>query len=318
MTFTRRNLIASTIALTAFPGTAARAGSRVLKVGTSNTFGFAATFAAHGDDRDGDLRFEIIPFAGGSPQIISALNAGELDIGELGEVGPVIAQSAGVDFKIIAATEPWGAGQALIVDPKSGIHSLADIKGKKISYTRGTNSHWVLLKALEKAGLQSSDVEHVFLPAGANIQAVLASGGIDAAVSIDTLLTAFEKAGCRRIVGGAEVGAENPLYYIASDAAIKSRSTDVAAFVTRLASHVAWSHGKPEERAAAVAALLRIDADVALIAERKRPARLRQIGRELIANNQRIADVFLQQGLIPTRLDAALSFTDAFNPFIAS
>ena len=188
--------------------------SAPLRIGTSNTFGFAATFGAHGDDVRGPTRFQIIPFSGGSPQIINALNAGELDIGELGEVGPVIAQSGGVEFKIIAATEPWGAGQALIVDVASPIKTILDLKGRRVSYTRGTNSHWVLLRILEKAGLKTSDVEHVFLPAGTNIQAVLASGGIDAAVSIDTLLTSFERSGCRRIIDGNEVGAENPLYYI--------------------------------------------------------------------------------------------------------
>ena len=80
--------------------------SAPLRIGTSNTFGFAATFGAHGDDVRGPTRFQIIPFSGGSPQIINALNAGELDIGELGEVGPVIAQSGGV---VIGAGATVGA-----------------------------------------------------------------------------------------------------------------------------------------------------------------------------------------------------------------
>ncbi len=31
-------------------------------------------------------------------------------------------------------------------------------------------------------------------------------------------------------------------------------------------------------------------------------------------NNQHISDVFFAEGLIPRKLDAAASFTDAFNP----
>jgi sulfonate transport system substrate-binding protein len=284
-----------------------------LRVGTSNTFGFASTFKANGDDAPPGFRFEIIPFAGGSPQIITALNAGEIDVGELGEVGPVIAQSADVPFKIIAATEPWGLGQAIIVNSDSPIRTLADLKGKRVSYTRGTNSHWVLLKALEKAGLRPNDVNHVLLPASTNIQAVLQTGGIDAAVSIDTLLTSFEQSGSRRIASGSDVGAENPLYYIASEAAIRTKKPAVAAFVRQLAHHLAWGHAHPEERAKAVAALLHIDPGVALIAERRRPARLRPVDAVLKQNNQRISDVFLAQGLIAKKLDAAASFTEEFN-----
>ena len=286
-----------------------------LKIGTSNTFGFASTFPAHGDDVVPGFRFVIIPFSGGSPQIIAALNAGELDVGELGEVGPVIAQAGDVPFKIIAATEPWGLGQGIIVNGDSPIRTVADLKGKRVSFTRGTNSHWVYLKALEKAGLGPNDATPVFLPAGTNIQAVLSTGGIDAAVSIDTLLTAFKQSGNREIANGQDVGAENPLYYIASDAAIRDKKPAIAAFVQQLARHLDWGHQHPDERAKAVAALLKIDPAVALIAEKNRPARLRPIDDGLKANNQRISDVFLEQGVVTRKLDAAASFTDAFNAY---
>lgn len=318
MNVSRRVMLASLAAAAAV--TTARgqtAQSKPLRIGTSNTFGFAATFKANGNDKFGGFSFEIVPFNGGSPQIITALNAGELDVGELGEVGPVVAQSADIPFKIIAATEPWGDGQGVLVDKKSGIASLTDLKGKKISYTRSTNSHWVLLKTLEKAGLKPDQVQHIFLPPGTNVQAVLETGGIDAAIAIDTLLTAFERSGSRRLVSGADVGAENPLYYIASDTAIANKAPAIGAFVSALAKHVAWGHAKPEERAKAVAELLRIDPEVALIAERKRPGRLAPIDDRLRGNNQKISDVFFEQGLIGKRLNASLSFTDQFNGSIA-
>jgi sulfonate transport system substrate-binding protein len=289
----------------------------VLKIGTSNTFGFASTFKAHGDDVAPGVKFEIVPFSIGSPQIIAALNAGELDVGEIGEVGPVVAQAGDVPFKIIAATEPWGLGQGILVNADSPIRQLADLKGKRISYVRGTNSHWVLLKALEKAGLKPEDITPVFLPAGTNIQAVLQTGGIDAAVSIDTLLTAFELTGSRRLVSGIDVGAENPLYYIASDDAIRTKKAAVAAFLRALARQIAWSHNKPEERAKAVADLLRIDPSVALAAEKRRPAGLRPIDDQLKKNNQNISDIFLAQGIIARKLDAAASFTTEFNADVA-
>lgn len=145
---------------------------------------------------------------------------------------------------------------------------------------------------------------------------MLASGNLDAAVSIDTLLTTYERNGARRVVSGSDVGAENPLYYIASDEAIARKKAAVGTFVNRLADHVAWGHAKPEERAKAVSELLRIDYDVALTAERKRPAALRPIDDQLVRNNQNISDVFLAQGLITKPLDASQSFTTEFNGYL--
>jgi sulfonate transport system substrate-binding protein len=163
--------------------------------------------------------------------------------------------------------------------------------------------------------LKAADITPVFLPAGSNIQSVLGAGGIDAAVSIDTLLTAFELTGSRRLVSGSDVGAENPLYYIASDDAIRTKKPAVAAFVRQLARHLAWGHARPEERAKAVADVLKIDPVVALAAEKRRPAGLRPIDDQLKKNNQNISDAFLEQGLIAKKLNATDSFTTEFNEY---
>lgn len=287
-----------------------------LRVGTSNNFGFAPTFSARGDDVIPGFRFNVINFVGQSPAMVVALNAGEIDIAEVGEVVPIGAQAASVPFKIVASTQSWGRGQAIIVNENSPIRTVKDLKGKKVNFVRATNSHWTLYNALKSEGLSLKDIEPVYLPGGTNLQAVLESGNIDAAVAIDTLLTSFERTGSRRLVSASDVGANNVLYYIVSDEALKTKKEAVAAFVQQLARHIAWSHQHPEERAKAVAAILKIDPQVALIAEKNRAAGLRPIDDELVRNNQAIADVFRAEGLIPAPLDVSSTFVRDFNAYI--
>jgi len=50
------------------------------------------------------------------------------------------------------------------VPPDSPLHGIADLKGKKIAFNKGSNVHYFVVKALEKAGLNYTDVEPVFLP----------------------------------------------------------------------------------------------------------------------------------------------------------
>lgn len=296
-------------------GTACAAENAVvtLKVGTTNNWGFASTFPSRGDDVVPGFKFDVINFVGQSPAMVVALNAGEIDVAEVGEVVPIAAQAANVPFKIVASTQNWGLGQAIIVNDNSPIRSATDLKGKRVYFVRATNSHWILYTVLKSNGLTLKDIEPVYLPAGTNLQQVLESGNIDAALALDTLLTSWEHTGSRRVASAADAGANNVLYYIASDDALKNKKDAVAAFVKQLARHIAWSHTQPEQRAEAVARILKIDPQVALIAEKRRPAGLRPIDGDLVKNNQNIADVFFAEGLIPSRLKVDSTFVTDFN-----
>jgi sulfonate transport system substrate-binding protein len=61
----------------------------------------------------------------------------------------------------------------------SPINSVADLKGKKIALNKGSNVHYLLVRALEKAGLRYTDVKVVFLPP-ADGRAAFEKGAIDA------------------------------------------------------------------------------------------------------------------------------------------
>jgi sulfonate transport system substrate-binding protein len=290
--------------------------AKTLRVGTINLFGVASTFEQAGHDKAGDITFQIIPFTSGVVGLIAAINAGEIDVAEMGEVGPVVAQSADVEAQIIAATEPWRIGEALVVAGDSPIRTLEDLKGKKISYARATNGQWVVNKALQKAGLDITDVESVFLPAGTNTLSVLEAGQIDVAVAIDATLSAYEAQGARRLVNAGDVDVDNALFFIASNKAIAEKKEAIGAFVNQLGKHLAWASENQEKHAGFVAELLGIEPEVTLSVERNRPKKLQEIRPELIPSNQAIADELFRQKVIEKEIKVDSSFNYEFNKYI--
>ena len=65
--------------------------------------------------------------------------------------------------------------QELITGPKSkaSIHTVADLKGKKVAYVKSTTAQYFLFKMLEKAGLSWNDIEALPMSTSDSLSAVL-------------------------------------------------------------------------------------------------------------------------------------------------
>lgn len=96
--------------------------------------------------------------------LLQALNAGEIDFCGGGGTPSVFAQAADLLFVRVARdkyTNP--GGEAILVAGDSPIHSLADLRGARVAVEEGSTAHYVLVRALHKAGLDPGAVEIVFL-----------------------------------------------------------------------------------------------------------------------------------------------------------
>jgi len=96
--------------------------------------------------------------------LLQALNGGEIDFCGGGGTPSVFAQAADLLFVRVARdkyTNP--GGEALLVAPDSPIQSLKDLRGCRVAVEEGSTAHYVLVRALYKAGLNPADVEIVFL-----------------------------------------------------------------------------------------------------------------------------------------------------------
>jgi len=121
----------------------------------------------------------------GGPAVLEALVSGGADIGYIGEAPLPIAVAAGVDDLVavgIIANPGSPASTYLVVQPGSGIASVADLKGRTVAYPPGTGRHMILAGILHEHGLQlGRDVKGVQL-AGAEVAPTFASGAVDAAI----------------------------------------------------------------------------------------------------------------------------------------
>jgi len=115
------------------------------------------------------------------PPIIEALTSGDLDVGFMGDQPAFSGIANGVDIQIISATSASNKRHGLIARDDSGIESLADLKGKKVSVPVGSNAQPLLYIYLDSVGLTDSDVEVVNLGV-VDAETSIIAGDIDAAV----------------------------------------------------------------------------------------------------------------------------------------
>lgn len=84
----------------------------------------------------------------------------------------------------------------ILVADNSPINSVAELKGRKVAFQKGSSSHNLLLRALQQAGLKFSDIQPVYL-APADARAAFQQGNVDAGLSgIPITLRRCCKAGC--------------------------------------------------------------------------------------------------------------------------
>jgi sulfonate transport system substrate-binding protein len=149
---------------------------------------------------DDDFKQRGIPvkwvFSAGSNRALEYLNAGSIDIGSSAGLAAVLAKANGNPIRTpyIFSRPEW---TALVVPKDSPIKTLADLRGKKIAATKGTDPYLFLLRALHTVGLKRSDIEHVSLQ-HADGRVALEQGRVDAWAGLDPLMAATElNAGAR-------------------------------------------------------------------------------------------------------------------------
>jgi len=129
-------------------------------------------------------------FSAGSNRALEYLNAGSIDIGSSAGLAALLAKANGNPIKTpyIFSRPEW---TALVVPKDSPIKTLADLKGKKVAATKGTDPYLFLLRALHSVGLKRTDIEHVALQ-HADGRAALEQGRVDAWAGLDPLMAASE------------------------------------------------------------------------------------------------------------------------------
>jgi sulfonate transport system substrate-binding protein len=134
----------------------------------------------------------------GSNKALEFLAAGAVDFGSTAGLAALLSRANGNPIKsvYVFSRPEW---TALVVPKGSAIKSIADLKGKKVAATKGTDPYLFLLRSLHTQGLKRTDIEHVHLQ-HADGRAALEQGRVDAWAGLDPLMAGAELDGGARLV----------------------------------------------------------------------------------------------------------------------
>lgn len=127
------------------------------------------------------------------PPMNEAFAGGRADFGQMGDMPPILARSAGVDIKIISRAGYTPAGNALVIRPDSQYTAVKELKGKKIATQVGSSAHHFLILVLKENGLTVNDVSIVNLPAPDH-RAALETGNVEAIATWEPWYSTLEAA----------------------------------------------------------------------------------------------------------------------------
>ncbi|AUB34831.1 ssuA, sulfonate transport system substrate-binding protein [Nostoc flagelliforme CCNUN1] len=243
------------------------------------------------------------PFPAG-PQLIEAMNAGKVDIGNVGETPPIFSQAAGITEVIYIAgrTPSKGGNQGIIVRANSSIKKIADLKGKKIAFQRGSNAHYLLAKALQEVGLKIKDVKIVGLTPSEARDAFI-QDKVEVWVGSDPFLALVEKIiPIRNLRNAARINTLGG-FYLGRRQFVTQNPELVRVFLEEADKVGEWAEKNPTEVAKAFAPELKLEVSVLEKVARRRTFRLRRLTPGIIAEQQRVADFYFQEKIIPRKID---------------
>jgi sulfonate transport system substrate-binding protein len=195
----------------------------------------------------------------GSNRANEALRASAIDVGSTAGSAALLARSNGSPIQVIDIySQPEWA--ALVVPAGSSIRTVADLKGKKIAATKGTDPYFFLLQSLEEAGLSPSDVTVEILQ-HADGWAALENGSVDAWAGLDPIMAGAEAAGATLLY--RNVGFNSYGFLNATESFITGRPDVAQAVVDAYERARAWAQENPEETSRILSEVAGLDIAVA-------------------------------------------------------
>jgi sulfonate transport system substrate-binding protein len=237
-----------------------------------------------------------IEFTSGPP-LLEAMSTGSVDLGAVGDTPPIFAQAANANIVYVAGS-PITNGQGILVPANSGIRSIADLKGKRVGFTKGTSAHNVVIATLEKAGLTYEDITPVYLtPPDAG--PAFANGSIEAWAVWDPYFAIGEKRQNGRILVNAYEVDKTNSFYLANRDFANTHVRETREVIDGLAEAARWAEANRADVAAALAAVTGVPLEVQTVAANRASFLIGPVTDEIVTTQQAVADRFHKLGLIP-------------------
>lgn len=254
-------------------------------------------------------------FSQGSNRSLEYLNGGSIDFASTAGLAAVLSRANGSPVKTvyIASRPEW---TALAVPKDSPIKSLADLKGKKIAATKGTDPYLFLLRSLHTAGLGKGDVEIVHLqhPDG---RVALERGDVDAWSGLDPHLAASQlQAGSRLLYRNVEFNSYGVLNV--SDSFLKEQPQLIGKVIAAYEEARQWTLAHPQQTAELLAREAKLPLEVARLQLSRTDFSNPQPGAEHVAALKAAAPILLDEQLVRPGTDVAAVVDQLISPQLAA
>ncbi len=243
--------------------------------------------------------------------LIEALSNGTIDFCGGGGTASIFSQAADHVF-VRVAKEKYTApkGQAILVPEDSLIQTLADLKGKKIAFDKGSSAHYVLVRSLAKVGLDFSDIEPVYLTQPEALPR-FRRGEIDAwVIWVPYTATLARSAYPGRSIAdlesifGDKASVEVPTYYYAIPELVRDYPDLLKVILEEVNEAGAWAKKQELEAVQRMAEHHEIDPSiVGTLQQRSAERAIIPIDDQSLTALQHQANIFRDLNLIPERVN---------------
>lgn len=243
----------------------------------------------------------------GSNKANEALRAGAIEVGSTAGSAALLARSNNSPIQVIDLfSQPEWA--ALVTVDGTGISSVADLKGKQVAATKGTDPYFFLLQSLEAEGLQASDITVQNLQ-HADGWAALQNGSVQAWAGLDPIMAGAEEQGASLFYRNVDFNSYG--FLNATEDFIKNKPEVAQAVVDAYEHARQWAEENPEETAQILADVAGLDLAVAtkVIDERTNLDVDHVPGDAQIAVLEKIGPIFVELGDVASQqqVDEALA-----------
>lgn len=247
------------------------------------------------------INIQWVEFPAG-PQLLEGLNVGSVVLGETGEAPPIFAQAAGANLVYVANQPAAPLAEAIILPKNSTIKNISELKGKRVALNKGSNVHYLLLKALAANHLSLKDINVVYLPP-ADARAAFEKGAVDAWAIWDPFFAAAEKQlGAKVLITGKQL-VSNHQFYLADRKFAQTHPEVLTAVIAELDNTTKWVADNQTQAAQLLEKPTGLPLDILQTSISRMGFNVKPLSAEVIQEQQAVADAFYQQKLIPNKIN---------------
>jgi sulfonate transport system substrate-binding protein len=244
------------------------------------------------------------PFAAAAPAL-EAMNAGSIDVTAGSSTACIAALAAGIPMQIFAYQKIAPAGEGILVKQDAPIRNLSELKGRSVAVNRGGTGEYLLMRALERNGIDAGTVRRVYL-SPSDSGAAFTQGHVDAWATWDPFITiALNSYGARVLADGAAIGSDNAVTLMATrDFASRKRALLQVVFETVVADN-GWAQAHKAEAGTIWTQAMSIPGALAGDIGQNNAVPIRGVTEADIAQIEQIADWYVASRIVPRRPDIA-------------